>query len=297
LRFFFEAKPEGGDQGCVWLIDRSSMAVTATTVAAATTMLAAVAAVFLTFVLCFYIFLCAKRYGGRAPPPPAGRGVAAWLRFMLGGGGGGGRGVADGGADAWCYEGGLDDKSMAKLPRREVGKGEVLDDCAVCITELKAGDTARVLPRCGHGYHVDCVDMWLRSHSTCPLCRCPAVDEPPVPPVLPAVPTPEADPESPNFPTNVLFFGSEDGVSTGRSQSPAPSSTPSPPQEHVAAEAARPCGLRRLVGCGGATPPTQPPHHYHHQQHDDADGDIEMGLAAGESSAASWPVKPPQPGS
>ncbi|CAL5071759.1 unnamed protein product [Urochloa decumbens] len=276
------------------------MAVTATTVAAATTMLAAVAAVFLTFMLCFYIFLCAKRYrggGGPPPPPPAGRGVAAWLRYMFSGGGGG-AGVADGGADAWCYEGGLDEKSMAKLPSREVGKGEALDDCAVCITELKAGDTARVLPRCGHGFHVDCVDMWLRSHSTCPLCRCPAVDEPPVPP---AVPTPEADPESPNFPTNVLFFGSQDEVSTGRShhQSPAVAAPPPPQEEHVAVDvdeaAARPCGLRRLIGCGGASPPPQQPHHHHHH-HEDVDGDIEMGLAAGESSA-SRPVKPTQPGS
>ncbi|CAN6168825.1 unnamed protein product [Urochloa humidicola] len=277
------------------------MAVTATTVAAATTMLAAVAAVFLTFVLCFYIFLCAKRYrGGGPPPPPAGRGVAAWLRFMLSGGGGGGggsRAVADGGADAWCYEGGLDEKSMAKLPSREVGKGETLDDCAVCIAELKAGDKARVLPRCGHGFHVDCVDMWLRSHSTCPLCRCPAVDEPPVPP---AVPTPEADPESPNFPTNVLFFGSQDEVSTGRSHHQSPAvAVPEveAAREHVAVdvdEAARPCGLRRLIGCGGASPPPQQQPHHHY--HEDADGDIEMGLAAGESSA-SRPVKPPQQGS
>ncbi|CAN6199816.1 unnamed protein product [Urochloa humidicola] len=275
------------------------MAVTATTVAAATTMLAAVAAVFLTFVLCFYIFLCAKRYrGGGPPPPPAGRGVVAWLRFMLSGGGGGGgsRAVADGGADAWCYEGGLDEKSMAKLPSHEVGKGEALDDCAVCIAELKAGDKARVLPRCGHGFHVDCVDMWLRSHSTCPLCRCPAVDEPPVPP---AVPTPEADPDSPNFPTNVLFFGSQDEVSTGgRSHHQSPAVAVEAAREHVAVdvagEAARPCGLRRLIGCGGASPPPQQQPHHHY--HEDADGDIEMGLAAGESSA-SRPVKPPQPGS
>ncbi|KAL6657591.1 hypothetical protein ACP70R_005371 [Stipagrostis hirtigluma subsp. patula] len=256
------------------------MAVTATTVAAATTMLAAVASVFLTFVLCFYIFLCAKRYraGGGGPPPPAGAGVAAWLRFMLWGGGGGGGGQD--GAAAWCYEGGLDDKSMAKLPRREVAKGEALD-CAVCITELAAGETARVLPRCGHAFHVDCVDMWLRSHSTCPLCRCPAVDDPPVPP---AVPTPEADPDSPNFPTNVLFFGSQDDVSTGRAQqqTPPPPSAPSPSEDQAAAaaEAARVRGLRNLLGCGGASPP---PHHRNHHHEDDG-RDIEMGLAAGESA-------------
>ncbi|XP_062189839.1 E3 ubiquitin-protein ligase EL5-like [Phragmites australis] len=273
------------------------MAVTATTVAAATTMLAAVATIFLTFVLCFYIFLCAKQYRGGAP---AGQGVAALLRFMFGGGGGGG-GRGEDGAAAWCYEGGLDEKTMAKLPRREVGKGEALD-CAVCITVLVAGETARVLPRCGHAFHVDCIDMWLRSHSTCPLCRCPAVDEPPVPPVPSPVPTPEADPESPNFPTNVLFFGSQDEVSTGRAQqqSPAmatPLSAPPPSQGHVAAvvEEARAPGLRRLLGCGGASPPPQPLHHHHHH-YQDADRDIEMGLAAGESSA-SRPVKPPQPGS
>lgn len=259
------------------------MAVTATTVAAATTMLAAVAAVFLTLVLCFYIFLCAKRYRGGAPPPPAGRrGVVAWLRAALLGGAGG-RAAADEAA-AWCYDGGLDDKSMAKLPRREVCKGESLDDCAVCLTELAAGDTARVLPRCGHAFHVDCVDMWLRSHSTCPLCRCPAVDDPPVPP--PLLPAPEAGPESPNFPTNVLFFGSHDEVLQQRS----PPVAPSPPQDH----AADACGLRRLIACGGASPPPQPPrcqlysHHHHRRQEDADDGgdDIEMGLGMGESSAS-----------
>lgn len=271
------------------------MAVTATTVAAATTMLAAVAAVFLTLVLCFYVFLCAKRYRGEAPPhavaAAGGGGVRAWLRVVFGVGGGAGAHV--GGGTEWCYDGGLDDKSMAKLPRREVGRGDEAADCAVCITELAPGETARVLPRCGHAFHVDCVDMWLRSHSTCPLCRCPAVDDPPVPP---AVPTPEADPESPNFPTNVLFFGSQDEVSTGRSQS----------QQHTAPQEAC-AGLRRLIGCGGAPPPTQPCdceqrrcRREEEDDDDDAGGDIEMGLAAGAGageSSASRPVKPPQPGS
>jgi E3 ubiquitin-protein ligase EL5 len=252
------------------------MAVTATTVAAAITMLAAVAAVFLTVLLCFYIVLCAKQYRGGAPRAGGGGGGSrAWLlRVAFGGGGADGGG--GGGATEWCHEGGLDDKAMARLPRREVGAGEALD-CAVCIAEVAAGEAARVLPRCGHAFHVDCVDAWLRSHSTCPLCRCPAVDDPP------AVPTPVADRESPNFPTNVLFFGSQDDVSTGR---------------------ARPAGaLRRLVGCGGASPPpTQPPRRHDHRQHhqeeeEDAGGDIEMGLAASGESSASRPVKPPQPGS
>ncbi|XP_048536163.1 E3 ubiquitin-protein ligase EL5-like [Triticum urartu] len=265
------------------------MAVTATTAAAAATMLAAVMAIFLSFVLCFYIFLCAKRSRGGAPPPP-GSGVMAHLRFLFCGGDG--RAGAGDGVAPWFYDGGLDDASMASLPRREVAKGEAMD-CAVCITELAAGETARVLPRCGHGFHVDCVDMWLKSHSTCPLCRCPAVDAPPLPPA--PVQAPEADQESPNFPTNVLFFGSQDDVSTGRAQPQQPSPTTTTPQSaptpsQAQAPAAGACGLRRLLGCGGASSPPQAP------QEEDAARDIEMGLAGvGESSASSRQTKPPQP--
>ena len=44
-------------------------------------------------------------------------------------------------------------------------------ECAVCIVELRDGDAARLLPRCGHRFHADCVGAWLRLHATCPLCR------------------------------------------------------------------------------------------------------------------------------
>ena len=44
-------------------------------------------------------------------------------------------------------------------------------ECAVCLAELQDGEEARFLPRCGHGFHAECVDMWLASHTTCPLCR------------------------------------------------------------------------------------------------------------------------------
>uniref|UniRef100_A0A0A9FC67 RING-type E3 ubiquitin transferase n=1 Tax=Arundo donax TaxID=35708 RepID=A0A0A9FC67_ARUDO len=190
----------------------------------------------------------------------------------------------------------MDEAAIAALPRKEVSEGDPAADCAVCITELAAGEAARVLPRCGHGFHVECVDMWLRSHSTCPLCRCAVVDE-----EAPAVRPPEADPESPNFPTNVLFFGSQDAVTArGALVPPPPPSLPRqlpqvPPQAAQTApgpiagvaavvEAARVAALRRLLGCGGATPSPPSP-----QQHQDRD--LESGLSGGGSSG-SPPAKP-----
>ncbi|KAG1338737.1 putative RING-H2 finger protein ATL64-like [Cocos nucifera] len=52
-------------------------------------------------------------------------------------------------------------------------------ECAVCLTEFKEGDKGRLLPGCYHSFHAECADMWLNSHSTCPLCRATVVSETP----------------------------------------------------------------------------------------------------------------------
>ncbi|XP_010465696.1 PREDICTED: RING-H2 finger protein ATL2-like [Camelina sativa] len=44
-------------------------------------------------------------------------------------------------------------------------------ECAVCLSEFEENETGRVLPNCKHTFHVECIDMWFHSHSTCPLCR------------------------------------------------------------------------------------------------------------------------------
>ncbi|XP_010487538.1 PREDICTED: RING-H2 finger protein ATL2-like [Camelina sativa] len=44
-------------------------------------------------------------------------------------------------------------------------------ECAVCLSDFEESETGRVLPNCKHTFHVDCIDMWFHSHSTCPLCR------------------------------------------------------------------------------------------------------------------------------
>lgn len=69
---------------------------------------------------------------------------------------------------------GLDPTVIASLPTFTVGAtGDVSSatECAVCLSVLEEQDTARELPNCKHVFHVDCVDTWLNTCSTCPVCR------------------------------------------------------------------------------------------------------------------------------
>ncbi|KAI4385460.1 hypothetical protein MLD38_003482 [Melastoma candidum] len=44
-------------------------------------------------------------------------------------------------------------------------------DCVVCLTEFEEGETVKVIPLCRHVFHPECVDTWLSSHVSCPVCR------------------------------------------------------------------------------------------------------------------------------
>ncbi|KAL6609498.1 hypothetical protein ACP70R_039467 [Stipagrostis hirtigluma subsp. patula] len=44
-------------------------------------------------------------------------------------------------------------------------------ECAVCLARFDDADLLRLLPRCRHAFHLDCVDRWLDSNASCPLCR------------------------------------------------------------------------------------------------------------------------------
>ncbi|KAL7127910.1 hypothetical protein ABFS83_14G281400 [Erythranthe nasuta] len=71
---------------------------------------------------------------------------------------------------------GLKKKVLDSLPKFTYGDHEdnehaKLSDCAICLAEFAAGEEIRVLPQCGHGFHVVCIDTWLGSHSSCPSCR------------------------------------------------------------------------------------------------------------------------------
>jgi len=50
-------------------------------------------------------------------------------------------------------------------------------NCAVCLSEYDVGEQLRRLP-CGHHFHQNCADEWLRRSKRCPLCIR-AIDEVP----------------------------------------------------------------------------------------------------------------------
>ncbi|CAJ1963359.1 unnamed protein product [Sphenostylis stenocarpa] len=81
---------------------------------------------------------------------------------------------------------GLDAAVLASLPvftYDSVAHPDNAPECAVCLSEFKAGEPGRVLPKCNHSFHTECIDMWFHSHATCPLCRAP-VERPPEPEVV-----------------------------------------------------------------------------------------------------------------
>ncbi|KAJ9550311.1 hypothetical protein OSB04_014356 [Centaurea solstitialis] len=49
--------------------------------------------------------------------------------------------------------------------------GPESQECAVCLNMFEDGQMIRVLPNCNHLFHAECIDKWLGSRSTCPICR------------------------------------------------------------------------------------------------------------------------------
>ncbi|XP_038902313.1 RING-H2 finger protein ATL63-like [Benincasa hispida] len=48
-------------------------------------------------------------------------------------------------------------------------------ECVICLSLFEENEIGRSLPKCKHVFHVECIDMWLSSHSNCPICRVPVV--------------------------------------------------------------------------------------------------------------------------
>lgn len=59
--------------------------------------------------------------------------------------------------------------TYSEVKSHKIGKGAL--ECAVCLDEFTDEEIIKLLPKCDHVFHLDCIDAWLRSHITCPVCR------------------------------------------------------------------------------------------------------------------------------
>lgn len=91
---------------------------------------------------------------------------------------------------------GLDEALIKTITVYKYKKGDGLiegTECAVCLSEFQENEHLRLLPKCSHPFHISCIDTWLKSQSSCPLCRATVVVlAQPSPPPLPSSQTSSA---------------------------------------------------------------------------------------------------------
>jgi hypothetical protein len=66
-------------------------------------------------------------------------------------------------------------EDIAALPTEELQSLDKVGNqktCLVCTEQFAVGDNVKFLP-CGHLFHQDCADQWLRVSFSCPTCRKP----------------------------------------------------------------------------------------------------------------------------
>ncbi|GKC48458.1 zinc finger, RING/FYVE/PHD-type containing protein [Tanacetum coccineum] len=66
-----------------------------------------------------------------------------------------------------------DHQKTTNITIKEVRIDSPRVDCIVCLSDVGLGEKYAMLERCKHGFHVECVEAWLKDHPNCPLCRTP----------------------------------------------------------------------------------------------------------------------------
>ncbi|XP_056158898.1 RING-H2 finger protein ATL70 [Syzygium oleosum] len=103
-----------------------------------------------------------------------------------------GRGAAAG--DAVVVNMGLDEDTIKSYPRLLYSEAKLRSSastascCSICLADYKGHDELRMIPDCGHLFHHECIDPWLRMHPTCPVCRTSPMPTPMSTPLAEVVP-------------------------------------------------------------------------------------------------------------
>ncbi|XP_048132695.1 RING-H2 finger protein ATL22-like isoform X2 [Rhodamnia argentea] len=79
---------------------------------------------------------------------------------------------------------GLDDSTIESFTKIVLGESLRLTGpndniCPICLAEYRPKEILRCIPACGHCFHAECIDEWLKMSSKCPVCRNSASPVPP----------------------------------------------------------------------------------------------------------------------
>ncbi|GMP68219.1 hypothetical protein CsSME_00027902 [Camellia sinensis var. sinensis] len=86
---------------------------------------------------------------------------------------------------AAATEQGLDEATLRNYPKLLYAEAKLHNrdsstayGCSICLGDYKNSDMLRLLPDCGHLFHLRCIDPWLKFNPTCPICRSSPVPTP-----------------------------------------------------------------------------------------------------------------------
>lgn len=57
---------------------------------------------------------------------------------------------------------------IKSIPLETVKKSDKVESCCICLSEMVAKERVRILP-CGHRFHRQCIDTWLKENRICPI--------------------------------------------------------------------------------------------------------------------------------
>ncbi|KAL2316756.1 hypothetical protein Fmac_030632 [Flemingia macrophylla] len=71
---------------------------------------------------------------------------------------------------------GIPHNVIMKLPFQPFNSSKMLklynmSCCSICFQDFEDGELVRILPKCSHHFHLECIDKWLVQQGSCPMCR------------------------------------------------------------------------------------------------------------------------------